>query len=180
MGAHSSSALDLGVNFFDTANNYSDGESEAVLGRRCVTLRIATRSFSRRRFARLCGRAPTVAVCLERHCPKIDKSLQRLCTDYIDLYRIHLFDHETPIEETLSTLNDLVRSGKVRYLGASNLHAWQLMKAIGLQRANDWQPLFQYRTIAACSTARQSAKCCPFAYPRGSAPFRGRRLLVDG
>jgi aryl-alcohol dehydrogenase-like predicted oxidoreductase len=57
-------ALDLGVNFFDTANNYSDGESEAVLGRRCVTLRIATRSFSRRRFARLCGRAPTVAVCL--------------------------------------------------------------------------------------------------------------------
>jgi 1-deoxyxylulose-5-phosphate synthase len=138
MGAHSSSALDLGVNFFDTANNYSDGESEAVLGRRCVTLRIATRSFSRRRFARLCGRAPTVAVCLERHCPKIDKSLQRLCTDYIDLYRIHLFDHETPIEETLSTLNDLVRSGKVRYLGASNLHAWQLMKAIGLQRANGW------------------------------------------
>ena len=63
---------------------------------------------------------------------------QRLCTDYIDLYQIHLFDYETPIEETLNALNDVVRSGKVRYLGASNLHAWQLMKAIGLQRAHGW------------------------------------------
>jgi aryl-alcohol dehydrogenase-like predicted oxidoreductase len=104
-----------------------------------VTLRVATRSFSRRRFARLCGRAPNGrGLSRKAILSEIDKSLQRLCTDYIDLYQIHLFDHETPIEGTLSTLNDLVRSGKVRYLGASNLHAWQLMKAIGLQRANGW------------------------------------------
>ena len=132
-------ALDLGVNFFDTANNYSDGESEAVLGR-------ALRDFARRDevvlATKVCapvrpgpnGRGLSRKAILS----EIDKSLQRLRTDYIDLYQIHLFDHETPIEETLSTLNDVVRSGKVRYLGASNLHAWQLMKAIGLQRANGW------------------------------------------
>jgi aryl-alcohol dehydrogenase-like predicted oxidoreductase len=132
-------ALDLGVTFFDTANNYSDGESEAVLGR-------ALRDLARRDevvlATKVCapvrpgpnGRGLSRKAILS----EIDKSLQRLDTDYIDLYQIHLFDYETPIEETLNALNDVVRSGKVRYLGASNLHAWQLMKAIGLQRANGW------------------------------------------
>jgi aryl-alcohol dehydrogenase-like predicted oxidoreductase len=132
-------ALDLGVNFFDTANNYSDGESEAVLGR-------AIRDLARRDevvlATKVCapvrpgpnGRGLSRKAILS----DIDKSLQRLCTDYIDLYQIHLFDYETPIEETLNALNDMVRSGKVRYLGASNLNAWQLMKALGLQRAHGW------------------------------------------
>src|SRR5208282_4299421 len=69
---------------------------------------------------------------------EVDKSLQRLGMDYIDLYIIHRFDYETPLEETLETLNDAVRSGKVRYLGASSMFAWQFMKALGLQRANGW------------------------------------------
>jgi len=117
-------ALDLGVTFFDTANNYSDGESEAVLGR-------ALRDLARRDevvlATKVCapvrpgpnGRGLSRKAILS----EIDKSLQRLDTDYIDLYQIHLFDYETPIEETLNALNDVVRSGKVRYLGASNLHA---------------------------------------------------------
>lgn len=69
---------------------------------------------------------------------EVDKSLQRLQTDYIDLYIIHRFDYQTPLEETLETLNDIVRAGKVRYLGASSMYAWQFMKALGIQRARGW------------------------------------------
>ncbi len=69
---------------------------------------------------------------------EVEQSLQRLGTDYIDLYIIHRFDYDTPLEETLEALNDVVRAGKVRYLGASSMHAWQLMKALGIQRANGW------------------------------------------
>jgi 1-deoxyxylulose-5-phosphate synthase len=69
---------------------------------------------------------------------EVDKSLRRLGTDYIDLYIIHRYDYDTPLEETLEALNDVVRAGKVRYLGASSMHAWLFMKAIGIQRANGW------------------------------------------
>ena len=132
-------ALDLGVNFFDTANVYSDGQSEAVLGR-------AIRDFARRDEVVLAtkvwgpvrpgpnGRGLSRKAIMS----EVDKSLRRLGTDYIDLYIIHRFDYETPLEETLGTLNDIVRAGKVRYLGASSMCAWQLMKAIGIQRANGW------------------------------------------
>jgi aryl-alcohol dehydrogenase-like predicted oxidoreductase len=129
----------LGVNFFDTANVYSDGQSEAVLGR-------AIRDFARRDEVVLAtkvwgpvrpgpnGRGLSRKAIMS----EVDKSLRRLGTDYIDLYIIHRFDYETPLEETLETLNDIVRAGKVRYLGASSMCAWQLMKAIGIQRANGW------------------------------------------
>jgi aryl-alcohol dehydrogenase-like predicted oxidoreductase len=70
----------------------------------------------------------------------VDASLKRLGTDYIDLYQIHRFDYETPMEESLDALNDVVRAGKVRYLGASSMHAWQFMKALGLQRQHGWAP----------------------------------------
>src|SRR5271157_5753275 len=71
---------------------------------------------------------------------EVDQSLKRLGTGYIDLYIIHRFDYETPLEETLEALNDVVRAGKVRYLGASSMHAWQMMKALSLQRAHGWAP----------------------------------------
>jgi aryl-alcohol dehydrogenase-like predicted oxidoreductase len=132
-------ALELGVNFFDTANVYSNGESEAVLGR-------AIRDFARRDEVVLATKvwAPVRpdpngrGLSRKAILTEVDKSLQRLCTDYIDLYIIHRFDYETPLEETLEALNDVVRSGKVRYLGASSMYAWQFMKAIGIQRANGW------------------------------------------
>jgi aryl-alcohol dehydrogenase-like predicted oxidoreductase len=138
----------LSSSFFDTANNYQDGESEAVLGR-------AIRDFGLRDEVVLAtkvaapvrpgpnGRGLSRKAILS----EVDKSLKRLCTDYIDLYQIHLFDKETPLEETLSALNDVVRAGKVRYLGACNLHAWQLMKAIGLQRANGWPTFLSIQNL---------------------------------
>lgn len=133
------SALELGVNFFDTANVYSSGESELVLGR-------AIRDFTRRDEVVIAtkvngpmrpepnGRGLSRKAIMT----ELDNSLRRLGTDYIDLYLIHRFDSETPLEETLEALNDVVRAGKVRYLGASSMYAWQLMKAIGIQRANGW------------------------------------------
>ena len=136
---HIQRALELGVNFFDTANVYSNGESEAVLGR-------AIRDFTRRDEVVLAtkvwgpvrqgpnGRGLSRKAILS----EVDNSLRRLGTDYIDLYIIHRYDYDTPLEETLEAFNDVVRSGKVRYLGASSMHAWQFMKAIGIQRANGW------------------------------------------
>ncbi|MGH8022911.1 MAG: aldo/keto reductase, partial [Limisphaerales bacterium] len=118
---------------------YSIGDSEAVLGR-------AIRDFARRDelviATKVNGqvRADPNGRGLSRKAIlcEVDKSLQRLGTDYIDLYIVHRFDYETPLEETLEALNDVVRAGKVRYLGASSMHAWQFMKAIGIQRANRW------------------------------------------
>ena len=136
---HIQRALELGVNFFDTANVYSNGQSEEVLGR-------AIRDFTRRDEVVIAtkvwgpmrqgpnGRGLSRKAILS----EVDNSLQRLGTDYIDLYIIHRYDYDTPLEETLAALNDVVRAGKVRYLGASSMHAWQFMKAIGLQRANGW------------------------------------------
>ena len=132
-------ALELGVNFFDTANVYSIGESEAVLGR-------AIRDFARRDELVIATKVngavrPDVngrGLSRKTILTEVDNSLRRLGTDYIDLYIIHRFDYETPLEETLETLNDIVRSGKARYLGASSMFAWQFMKAIGIQRANGW------------------------------------------
>lgn len=132
-------ALEAGINFFDTANVYSAGESELVLGR-------AIRDFAKREEVVLATkvynamRADVNGRGLSRKAifTEVDNSLKRLGTEYIDLYIIHRFDYETPLEETLEALNDVVRSGKVRYLGASSMHAWQFMKAISLQRAHGW------------------------------------------
>jgi len=132
-------ALELGVNFFDTANVYSIGESEAVLGR-------AIRDFAHRDELVIATKVngpvrPDVngrGLSRKAILTEVDQSLRRLGTDYIDLYIIHRFDYETPLEETLETLNDVVRAGKARYLGASSMFAWQFMKALGIQRANGW------------------------------------------
>lgn len=132
-------ALELGVNFFDTANVYSMGESEAVLGR-------ALRDFARRDEVIVATKVNSAVrpdpngrgLSRKAILSEVDKSLERLGTDYIDLYIIHRYDYQTPLEETLEALNDVVRAGKVRYLGGSSMHAWQFMKAIGLQRANGW------------------------------------------
>jgi aryl-alcohol dehydrogenase-like predicted oxidoreductase len=136
---HIQRALELGVNFFDTANVYSNGVSEAVLGRaiRDLTRRdevvLATKVWGPMRPGPN-GRGLSRKAILS----EVDDSLRRLGTDYIDLYIIHRYDYDTPLEETLAALDDVVRAGKVRYLGASSMHAWQFMKAIGIQRAHGW------------------------------------------
>ncbi|MGD0831694.1 MAG: aldo/keto reductase [Terracidiphilus sp.] len=132
-------ALDLGINFFDTANVYSGGESEAVIGRflranaRREAVVIATKVQGIMRKEPNGHGLSRKAIFYE-----VDKSLRRLETDYIDLYQIHRWDYETPIEETLEALHDLVKSGKVRYIGASSMYAWQFAKALYLADLHGW------------------------------------------
>jgi aryl-alcohol dehydrogenase-like predicted oxidoreductase len=132
-------ALELGINFFDTANVYSDGTSEEIIGR-------ALRDFARR---------DEVVIATKVHgkmredpngrglsrkaiMAEIDHSLRRLGTDYLDLYQIHRLDYETPIEEALEALHDVVKAGKVRYIGASSMYAWQFCKALYLADLHGW------------------------------------------
>jgi 1-deoxyxylulose-5-phosphate synthase len=132
-------ALDLGINFFDTANVYSGGASEEVLGRflKAHTLRdavvVATKVYGVMRDEPNGRGLSRKAILYE-----LDESLRRLQTDYIDLYQIHRWDYETPIEETLAALHDAVKSGKVRYIGASSMFAWQLTKALYLADLHGW------------------------------------------
>jgi aryl-alcohol dehydrogenase-like predicted oxidoreductase len=132
-------ALDLGINFFDTANVYSSGESEEVLGRflkantRREAVVVATKVYGVMRDEPNGHGLSRKAIFYE-----LDQSLRRLQTDYVDLYQIHRWDYETPIEETLETLHDVVKSGKVRYLGASSMYAWQFTKALYLADLHGW------------------------------------------
>ncbi len=132
-------ALELGINFFDTANSYSDGTSEEILGR-------SMRDFARR---------DEVVIATKVYFPfrkgpngsglsrkaimtAIDASLRRLGMDYVDLYQIHRWDYATPVEETLEALHDLIKDGKVRYIGASSMYAWQFCKALHLADRHGW------------------------------------------
>lgn len=132
-------ALDAGLNFFDTANMYSDGTSEEILGR-------ALKDFSRREEVVIATKValrmrpgPNGAGLSRRHIfEQIDASLTRLGTDYVDLYQIHRWDPDTPLEETLEALHDVVRMGKARYIGASSMYAWQFAKALFTQQRHGW------------------------------------------
>ncbi len=134
-------ALELGINFLDTANVYSDGTSEEIVGR-------AIKDFARREEIVLATkvffpmRADANATGLSRKAifRELDASLIRLGTDYVDLYQIHRWDYTTPLEETLEALHDVVKSGKVRYLGASSMWAWQFSKALYTARQRNWTP----------------------------------------
>jgi len=132
-------AVELGITFFDTANVYSDGSSEEIVGR-------ALRDFTRREEVVLATKVhgrmrpgPNGAgLSRKAILQEIDASLTRLGTDYVDLYQIHRWDPATPVEETLEALHDVVKAGKARYIGASSMWAWQLSKALYLQRINGW------------------------------------------
>jgi len=132
-------AIEAGINFFDTANVYSTGVSEEITGR-------ALRDFAKREEIVLATkvhgkmRDDPNGKGLSRKAimNEIDASLKRLGTDYVDLYQTHRYDPETPLEETLEALNDVVKAGKARYIGASSQWAWQFMKALAMQRANGW------------------------------------------
>jgi aryl-alcohol dehydrogenase-like predicted oxidoreductase len=132
-------ALDLGINFFDTANVYSAGASEEIVGR-------ALRDFAKREEVVLATKVrgrmrpgpngeglSRKAIMME-----MDASLKRLGVDYVDLYQIHRWDYDTPIEETLEVLHDLVKAGKARYIGASSMFAWQFCKALQLADRHGW------------------------------------------
>jgi aryl-alcohol dehydrogenase-like predicted oxidoreductase len=132
-------ALDLGINFFDTANVYSGGDSEVVVGR-------FLKASARREAIVLATKVQGVmreepngrGLSRKAIFHEVDQSLKRLETDYIDLYQTHRWDYETPIEETLEALHDVVKAGKARYIGASSMYAWQFSKALYLARLNGW------------------------------------------
>lgn len=133
-------ALDLGINFFDTANVYSIGESERILGK-------ALKDYAKRDDVVLAtkvhfgmrGDVPNSGGLSRKEImTEINHSLERLGTDYVDLYIIHRWDYHTPIEETMEALHDLVKSGKVRYIGASAMYAWQFQKAQYVAEKNGW------------------------------------------
>lgn len=132
-------ALDLGINFFDTANVYSLGSSEEIVGKALKDMAkrddivIATKVFNRMRPGPNGMGLSRKAIMTE-----IDHSLRRLGTDYVDLYQIHRFDYDTPIEETLEALHDVVKAGKARYIGASSMHAWRFMKMLKTSEKNGW------------------------------------------
>jgi len=135
--------LDEGINFFDTADTYSGGQAEQILGKALGARRkdvvVATKVRGR------VGAGPNAVGLSRGHImDSVDTSLQRLGTDYIDLYQIHGFDALSPWDEILRALDDLVRAGKVRYIGASNLAAWQLMKALGISAQ---ETLARFETI---------------------------------
>ena len=132
-------ALELGINFFDTANVYTAGMSETVVGR-------ALRDFASRdevvlatKVHGVMGPGPNDHGLSRKHIlSSIDASLKRLGTDYVDLYQIHRWDYETPIEETMEALNDVVRMGKARYIGASSMYAWQFSRALYTCELRGW------------------------------------------
>jgi aryl-alcohol dehydrogenase-like predicted oxidoreductase len=132
-------ALDLGINFFDTANVYSDGTSEEIVGRALLDyaprheIVIATKVHGRMHKGPNGAGLSRKAILTE-----IDASLRRLGTDHVDLYQIHRLDPKTPIEETLEALHDVVKAGKARYLGASSMYAWQFAQALGLAERHGW------------------------------------------
>ncbi|MFF2907884.1 aldo/keto reductase [Paenibacillus sp. NPDC057934] len=132
-------ALELGINFFDTANVYSDGTSEEIVGRALKDFAarddvvIATKVHGRMRPGPNGGGLSRKVIMSE-----IDHSLKRLGTDYVDLYQIHRWDSETPIEETMEALHDVVKAGKARYIGASSMYAWQFLKALHVAESHGW------------------------------------------
>ena len=132
-------ALELGINFFDTANVYSDGTSEEIVGR-------ALKDYARRDEIVLATkvngrmhRGPNGAgLSRKAIMSEIDNSLRRLGTDYVDLYQIHRWDYNVPIEETMEALHDVVKAGKARYIGASSMYAWQFLKALNVAEKHGW------------------------------------------
>ncbi|MEO8812876.1 MAG: aldo/keto reductase [Caulobacteraceae bacterium] len=134
-------AIEAGINFFDTADVYSNGESERVTGK-------ALKEYAKRHEVVIATKvngamgadANNRGLSRKHIMDAIDRSLSRLGVDYVDLYQIHRFDPTTPVEETLEALNDVVRAGKARYIGASSMYAWQFMKMLAVSRANGWTP----------------------------------------
>lgn len=132
-------ALNYGINFFDTANVYSDGTSEEIVGR-------ALKDFANRDeivlatkvHGRMHGGPNGAGLSRKAIMSEIDNSLRRLGTDYVDLYQIHRWDYQTPIEETMEALHDVVKAGKARYIGASSMYAWQFLKALHTAEKNGW------------------------------------------
>lgn len=161
-------ALEGGINFFDTANSYSDGSSEEIVGR-------ALREFARREevvvATKVYHQVGDLAEGLSRAqiLRSIDDSLRRLNMEYVDLLQIHRWDYNTPIEETLEALNDVVRAGKARYIGASSMHAAQFAEALALQEQHGWAPFVTMQDHYNLIYREEEREMLPLCYQHGVA-----------
>jgi 1-deoxyxylulose-5-phosphate synthase len=163
-------ALDLGINFFDTANVYSDGTSEEIVGR-------ALKDFARRDDVVLATKVngrmrpgPNGAGLSRKAIfAEIDNSLRRLGTDFVDLYQIHRSDPTVPIEETMEALHDVVKAGKARYIGASNMYAWQFAKAIYTSRMHGWTEFVSMQDHINLISREEEREMLPFCVDQGIA-----------
>src|SRR5579863_4472441 len=161
-------ALEAGINFFDTASRYSVGKSEEVLGRalndfaRREEVVIATKVFNRMRPGPNGHGLSRKSILFE-----IDASLRRLGTDYVDLYQIHRWDYETPIEETLEALHDIVKAGKARYIGASSMHAWQFARALGIAEKNGWTRFVSMQNLVNLLYREEEREMLPLCQAEG-------------
>ena len=159
-------ALEGGINFFDTADIYSDGQSEEILGKalgkRRKDIILATKVRCRM------GAGPN-DVGLSRHhiLEGCDASLKRLGTDYIDLYQVHRFDFNRPLEETLRVLDDLVHEGKVRYIGCSNFAGWQLMKALAISDKHNWEKFISFQGLYSLLARDMEYELAPLCIDQG-------------
>lgn len=178
-------AIELGINFFDTANVYSDGTSEEILGRALkeYTKRddvvIATKLNGRMRPGPNGAGLSRKAVLAE-----IDNSLRRLGTDFVDLYQIHRWDPAVPIEETLEALHDVVKAGKVRYIGASSMYAWQFSKALYTSRLHGWTEFISMQNHLNLLNREEEREMLPLCADQGIAvmpwsPLARGRLTRD-
>ncbi|MBD2784458.1 aldo/keto reductase [Xenorhabdus sp. DI] len=161
-------SLELGINFFDTANIYSLGSSEEILGR-CLKrhakrddIVIATKVYEKMTDSPLSG-----GLSRKEIFSQVNNSLKRLQTDYIDLYIIHRWDYNTPIEETMLALHDLIRSGKVRYLGASSMRTWQFAKAQYIARINGWNQFISMQNHYNLINREEEREMLPFCFSEG-------------
>ncbi len=162
-------AIESGINFFDTSNSYSDGTSEEILGRALKDMArrdevvVATKVFFPwRRGAPNAGGLSRKAILTA-----IDDSLRRLGFDHVDLYQIHRFDYATPIEETLETLHDLVKAGKVRYLGASSMYTWQFARMIHVAEQHGWTPFVSMQNHYNLLNREEEREMLPFCAASG-------------
>jgi len=161
-------ALEGGINFFDTANSYSDGSSEEIVGQ-------ALRDFARREevvvATKVYHQVGDLAEGLSRAqiLRSIDDSLRRLNMEYVDLLQIHRWDYNTPIEETLEALNDVVRAGKARYIGASSMHAAQFAQALALQEQHGWARFVTMQDHYNLIYREEEREMLPLCYQHGVA-----------
>jgi 1-deoxyxylulose-5-phosphate synthase len=163
-------ALESGINFFDTANRYSLGSSEEILGRaikdfaRREEVVVATKVYGRMRPGPNGAGLSRKAIMTE-----IDASLQRLGTDYVDLYQIHRWDYDTPIEETLEALHDVVKAGKARYICASSMHAWQFARALGIAERHGWTRFVSMQNLVNLLYREEEREMLPLCAAEGIA-----------
>ena len=163
-------AWEAGINFFDTANVYTEGSSEEITGALIGELApreqvvLATKVFGRMRPGPNGQGLSRTAILSE-----IDNSLRRLNTDYIDLYQIHRFDPFTPVEETMEALNDIVRAGKVRYIGASSMYAWQFAKLQTAAALNGWSRFASMQNQVSLVYREEEREMLPLCRDQGIA-----------